>query len=279
MILEAGALGDGMPAVVLKLELLQRSGSFKARGAMWQLLQRIDEASAAGVVAASGGNFGIAVADAARALDVRATIFVTTLTSKAKVDRLELLGADVVIVEGEYADALAAASEHPGVALHAYDNEDMLAGTGTMATEIFEVDTALVAVGGGGLIGGCLAVWQDQINVVAVETERTPTLHAALAAGEPVDVEVGGRCAGSLGARRVGAAPWELVQQWQPTSLLVSDDDVLDAQRRLWAACRIYAEPGGATALAAVTSGAYVPPGPEVTVVVVCGGNGDPTDL
>ena len=231
------------------------------------------------MVAASGGNFGIAVADAARAVGVPATIFVTSLTSAAKIGRLELLGAEVIVVDGEYADALAASSHHPGVALHAYDAADMLAGNGTMATEVVDIDTAVVAVGGGGLLGGCLAWWEDAITVVAVETDRTPTLHSALAAGEPVDVEVGGRCADSLGARRVGVEPWSLVERWRPTSLLVSDADVLDAQRKLWAACRIYAEPGGATALAAVTSGAYVPSAGERVAVVVCGGNGDPSDL
>jgi threonine dehydratase len=282
-VLEAGALGDGSPMLVLKLELLQRSGSFKARGATWQLLRRFDDARSAGVVAASGGNFGIAVADAARALDVPATVFVTSLTSAAKVDRLQLLGADVVVVAGEYADALEAsvvrAAGSGAVSVHAYDNADMVAGNGTMAAEVEDVDTALVAVGGGGLLGGCLAWWQDGVDVVAVETEQTPTLHAALAAGEPVDVVVGGRCADSLGARRVGAEPWALVERWRPSSLLVSDDDVLDAQRRLWAACRLYAEPGGAAALAAVTSGAYVPSAGERVCVVVCGGNGDPATL
>jgi threonine dehydratase len=281
--LEAGALGPGSPPVVLKLELLQRAGSFKARGATWQLLRQLERARAAGVVAASGGNFGIAVADAARALGVPATVFVASLTTTAKVDRLRLLGAEVVVTDGDYADALAASDERAAstgaLRVHAYDAPDMVAGNGTMASELDGFDTVLVAVGGGGLLAGCLAWWGDTVGVVAVETEGTPTLHAALAAGEPVDVAVGGRCADSLGARRVGAVAWDLVQAHEPESLLVTDEVVLDAQRRLWAACRLYAEPGGAAALAALTSGAYVPEEGERVAVVVCGANGDPAQL
>jgi threonine dehydratase len=283
----AGDLGDGTPGLLLKLELLQRSGSFKARGAHWQLLRRIDEARAAGVVAASGGNFGIAVADAARSLGVGATIFVASLTTPAKIDRLRLLGADVVVTDGSYADAYTASVDRAAatgaVAVHAYDAEDMIAGNGTMAAELDGAvppfDTAVVAVGGGGLLAGCLAWWGDEVRVVAVESEGTPTLHAALAAGEPVDVDVTGTSADSLGARRVGALAWELVGRHRPMSLLVTDEDVLDAQRRLWAACRLYAEPGGAAALAALTSGRYVPAAGERVAVVVCGANGDPSTL
>lgn len=281
--LEAGALGPGVPPVVLKLELLQRSGSFKARGATWQLLQQLEQARSAGVVAASGGNFGIAVADAARALGVPATVFVGSVTTAAKVERLRLLGAEVVVADGDYADALALSDQRAAATgalrVHAYDAADMVAGNGTMAAELDGFDTVLVAVGGGGLLAGCLAWWGDSVGAVAVETEGTPTLHTAIAAGEPVDVAVGGRCADSLGARRVGAEAWAQVQAHGPESLLVSDEVVLDAQRRLWAACRLYAEPGGATALAALTSGAYVPEEGERVAVVVCGANGDPAEL
>jgi threonine dehydratase len=284
--LEAGALGDGSPPLLLKLELLQRSGSFKARGAVWQLLDRLDDARRSGVVAASGGNFGIAAADAARSLDVPATVFVASVTSPAKVDRLRLLGAEVVVADGSYADALAAsearAAATGALRVHAYDAPAMVAGNGTMAAELdgqLGVDTVVVAVGGGGLLAGCLAWWGDAVRVVAVESRGTPTLARALEAGAPVDVDVSGRCADSLGARRLGTIAWELVQRHRPASLLVDDDDVLDAQRRLWAACRVYAEAGGAAALAAITSGAYVPADGERVAVVVCGGNGDPGEL
>lgn len=285
--LEAGALGAGLPPVVLKLEHLQRSGSFKARGATWQLLRRLDEAQAAGVVAASGGNFGIAVADAALALGVHATVFVASVTSSAKVARLRSLGAEVVVADGTYADALAASAERAAatgaVSVHAYDSPDMVAGNGTMAAELDRqapgAGTVVVAVGGGGLLGGCLAWWERRRRVVAVETTGTATLASALAAGSPVDVPVSGRCADSLGARRLGDVAWDLVQRDRPVSIVVGDDDVLAAQRQLWASCRIAAEPGGATALAALTSGRYAPSPGERIAVVVCGANGDPSEL
>lgn len=285
--LEAGALGDGVPELVLKLEALQRAGSFKFRGAAWQLLRRLDEVRERGVVAASGGNFGIAVADAARSLDVPATVFVASVTAAAKVERLRLLGAEVVVADGDYADAYAAslerAREAGAVTVHAYDAPDMVAGNGTLAAELEEqapgIDTVVVAVGGGGLLAGVLAWWGDRVRVVAVETHGTRALAAALEAGEPVDVEVSGACTDSLGARRIGALPWATVRRWPVTSVVVGDADVGAAQRRLWEACRVVAEPGGAAALAALTSGAYRPAAGERVAVVVCGANVDPADL
>jgi len=285
--LEAGALGAGIPTLVLKLELLQRSGSFKARGATWQLLAGGDDARKRGVVAASGGNFGIAAAEAAAALGIDATVFVTSLTASAKVDRLRTAGSEVVIVDGAYADALDASRTHAdatgAVFLHAYDDPAMIAGNGTVAAELDEqvhdLDTIVVAVGGGGLLAGILGWFADGVRIVAVETHGTPTLAGAMAAGEPVDVGVSGLCADSLGARRLGRLPWEAVSAWPVVSVVVDDDDVADAQRRLWRACRVAAEPGGAAALAAITAGAYVPAPDERVAVIVCGGNVDPGAL
>jgi threonine dehydratase len=286
--LEPAALDlAGSTPLVLKLELVQRSGSFKARGATWQLLAAGDAARERGVAAASGGNFGIAVAEAAAILGVGATVFVTSLTAPAKVARLRGARAAVVVVEGAYADALAAATEHSqatgAVPLHAYDDPAMIAGNGTMALELEEqapaVDTVLVAVGGGGLIAGVLAAYAGRVRVVAVETTGTSALAAALAAGEPADVDVSGLCADSLGARRLGDLNWAAVQAWRPISVVVDDAAVEGAQHRLWAACRIAAEPGGAAALAALTSGAYRPAPDERVAAVVCGANMDPATL
>jgi threonine dehydratase len=286
--LEAGALGSAVPGpVLLKLELVQRSGSFKARGATWQLLAAGEAAQERGVVAASGGNFGIAVAEAAARLGVRATVFVTSLTAPAKVARLREAGADVVVVDGAYADALSAATTHSiesgAVSLHAYDDPAMIAGNGTMAAELEEqapaLETVLVAVGGGGLLAGVLAWYGDRVRVVAVETAGTASLAAALAAGEPVDVDVSGLCADSLGARRLGSHPWAAVGAWAPVSLVVDDADVAEAQRQLWSTCRVAAEPGGAAAVAALTSGVYRPAPDERVAAVVCGANLDPATL
>lgn len=271
--------------VSLKLELLQLSGTFKARGAYATLLSQ--SVPPAGVVAASGGNFGAAIAYAAHDLGHAATVFVPETAPAAKVDRLRALGATVVAVGDRYAHALEAslayADDTGALFAHAYDQPLVVAGAGTCAMEIDEqvpdVDTVLVAVGGGGLVGGVASWLRGATRVIAVETETTPTLHAALAAGEPVDVEVSGVAASALGATRIGDIGFAAAQQWVARSLLVSDDDVVRAQRWLWDECRTATEPGGAAALAALLSGAYRPGDGERVVVIVCGANVDPATL
>ncbi|HVE62550.1 MAG TPA: threonine/serine dehydratase [Mycobacteriales bacterium] len=273
------------PALVLKLELLQVSGTFKARGAFNLLLT--SDVPPAGVATASGGNFGLAVAYAARELGHRATIFIPETAPAAKADRLRGIGADVVAIGAHYREALTASETHcadtGALFAHAYDQPAVVAGAGTCALEICEqvpdVDTVLVAVGGGGLIGGVASWFQGDVRVVAVETAETPTLHAALAAGSPVDVEVGGLAASALGATRVGALGFQAAQQWVEQALLVSDADVVRAQQWLWDETRVASEPGGATALAAQLSGAYTPAAGERVVALVCGANVDPATL
>ena len=274
--LEPGAFG--VPGrLTLKLELLQHSGSFKARGAYNLLLS--SDVPAAGVVAASGGNFGLAVAHAARRLGVPATVFVPESSPDAKVSALRRLDADVVVTGAYYAEALDASRERVAetgaLFAHAYDDPAVVAGAGPCGTEMADVDTVLVAVGGGGLAGGVATWFGDSARVVAVETERTPTLSAALAAGEPVDVEVGGIAASSLGARRLGANCWA-ARHWIDAALLVPDEAVVATQRALWESLRVVAEPGGAAALAALLSGAYVAEPDERVTVLVCGANVDP---
>ncbi|MEX2503205.1 MAG: serine/threonine dehydratase [Egicoccus sp.] len=281
--IEADALGLGVP-VTCKLDLLQPTGSFKVRGAT-SLLSGV-EVPDAGVVAASGGNFGLAVAWAARRLGHRAAVFVPDTSPPAKLRPLDDLGADVHVIPGYYADALAAADAHVAATgalrAHAYDQREVVAGQGTATAELLadagDVDTLLVAVGGGGLIAGAAAWVGDDLRLVGVETQGTPAMSAARAAGEPVDVEVGGLAASSLGARRLGDLAWA-AQRWIDDSLLVTDAEVADAQRRLWQAARLVAEPGGATALAALTSGRYQPAPGERVAVLVCGGNADPAGI
>ena len=274
----------GFP-LTLKLELLQVSGTFKARGAYATLLSQ--PVPAAGVVAASGGNFGLAIAYAARDLGHPATVFVPESAPAAKADRLRALGADVVAVGDRYAVALEAslarAADTGALFAHAYDQPLVVAGAGTCAVEIAaqvpDADTVLVAVGGGGLIGGVASWLRGDARVVAVETQSTPTLHEALRAGAPVDVEVGGVAASALGATRIGAIGFAAAQQWVDDSVLVSDADVVAAQRRLWQDLRIVTEPGGATAMAALLSGAYRPAPDEHVVALICGANVDPATL
>lgn len=277
--LEAGTLAD--TAVVCKLEQLQVTGTFKARGAFATLLA----SDAAEVAMASGGNAGAAFAHAAAVLDRRAVVFVSSLAPPAKLDRMRSYGADVRVVEGDYAAAARAADHYlastDALAGHAYDRPEMLLGAGGLARELaaqVELDTLLVAVGGGGLIGGIATWYRGDVRLVAVETTGTPTLHAALAAGEPVDVEVSGVAASALGAGRVGAHAWA-ARHWIADSVLVSDDAVVDAQRALWEHGRQVAEPGGAAALAALRAGAYVPAEDERVGVLVCGANTDLTGL
>jgi threonine dehydratase len=272
-------------SVTLKLELLQHSGSFKARGAFNQLLSV--ELPPAGVIAASGGNHGLAVAYAARSLALRAEVFVPESSSPVKVARLRELGAEVHVTGHFYADALAASIERQAqtgaFAVHAYDAPAVVAGQGTVALEMLEdepaLDTVLVAVGGGGLIGGVATVLDGRARLIGVETDGTPALHEALAAGRPVDVTVSGAAADSLGARRVGELGFLACLTHHVTSLLVSDEDALAARRLLWEELRLAVEPGGAVALAALLTGAYVPVPHERVAVVLCGGNTDVTTL
>lgn len=278
-VLDVGADVLGRP-VTLKLEQLQRSGTFKARGAFNLLLSR--DVPDAGIAAASGGNYGLAVAVAAGELGHRATIFVPTISDPAKVAGLRAVGAEVVEVGDEYAEALEEsqrfAAETGALLGHAYDLPEVVAGAGTVARELEQqatFDTLLVAVGGGGLIAG-IATWlQDRTRIVAVETEGTPTLHAARAAGGPVDVEVSGIGADALGARRIGAHAWA-ANRWIDDAILVPDDDVRAAQQRLWERCRLVLEPAGAAAAAAVLSGAYLPDADERVAVLLCGANTAP---
>jgi threonine dehydratase len=269
---------------VLKLEHLQHSGSFKARGAHYQLLAL--DVPAAGVVAASGGNYGVAVAYAAARLNVTATVFVPDTTAPTKLARLRGLGARVEVVPGYYDDALVAARAHVdssgALQLHAFDQPEMLVGAGTVAAELDEqatLDRVLVAVGGAGLIGGIATWYRGSVVLTGVETEGCQSLHAALDAGEPVDVDVGGIAADALGARRVGSLGFAAAQRWVEGVTLVTDDAVVDAQRRLWSALRIATEPGGAAALAALTSGALRVAPDERIGIVLCGANVDPSTL
>jgi threonine dehydratase len=279
LVLEAGAVGIDH-ALLAKLDLLQPTGSFKVRGAL-SLLTGVP-VPAAGVVAASGGNFGLAVAWAAARLGIHAEIVVPATTPTDKLAPFAAFPATLRVVDGYYADALAVADERVAATgalrAHAYDQREVVAGQGTAALEVLDdttVDTVVVACGGGGLLAGTVAAVAGRARVVAVETEGTATFHAALVAGHPVDVDVGGLAASSLGAARIGDHAWA-VRDAVAHSVLVRDDEVRDAQRRLWRAARLVAEPGGATALAALTSGAYVPEPAERVAVLVCGANTDP---
>lgn len=271
--------------VCLKLELLQHSGSFKPRGAFNRLLSA--ELPSSGVIAASGGNHGAAVAYAARALGVPAEIFVPTLTPAAKVARIASYNARVVQTGGTYADALLASrtrqAETGALEVHAYDHADVLSGQGTVARELEhdapELTHVLVAAGGGGLIGGMAAWYAGAVEVVSIEPESCPTLHDALCAGRPVDAPVGGIAADSLGARRVGNQMFEVAQHFVTNALLVPDAAIVAAQRALWEHCRVIAEPGGATALAGLLSGVFVPPEGAHVGALVCGGNTDPAKV
>jgi threonine dehydratase len=276
----------GSPArVTLKLELLQHTGSFKPRGAFNRILS--GPVPASGVIAASGGNHGAAVAYAARELGHRAEIYVPAATPQIKLDRLASYGAQVVAIGASYAEALAAstvrANETGALVVHAYDQEEVLAGQGTLGRELElqapQLDTIFVAVGGGGLIGGVAAWYRGDAKVIAVEPATCPTLARALDAGRPVDVEVSGLAADSLGARKIGALMFPIAQQFVDRVVLVSDDQIRAAQRLLWNELRVMAEPGGATALAGLLLGQYEPRNGERVGVIVCGGNVDPARI
>lgn len=263
----------------LKLEFLQHTGSFKARGAFASLLAQ--QAPEAGVVAASGGNHGAAVAYAAMKLGIPATIYVPSVTSPAKIDRIRAYGAELVVGGDRYADALAASeafvAKTGALAIHAYDQPGTLLGQGTVGLEIEEdapgIDTLLVAVGGGGLIGGVAAWFEGRVRVVAVEPEGAPTLNKALEAGEPVDAEAGSIAADSLAPRQVGRLMFPIAQRHVARSVLVCDDDIRMAQAALWETTRVVTEPGGATAFAALLSGRYAPQPGERVMALICGAN------
>jgi threonine dehydratase len=270
--------------VVLKLELLQHSGSFKARGAFANLLTR--KIPAAGVVAASGGNHGVAVAYAAMRLGVPAKIFVPTVASPAKVARIRAYGAELAIVGDLYADALEASeawiARTAALRVHAFDQAETLLGQGTLGMELAEqtaVDAVLVPVGGGGLIGGVAAWFAGSVKVVGVEPESAPTLTEALKAGRPVDAPAGGIAADSPAPRRVGELMFPIARAHVARVALVSDEAIRRAQEALWSAVRIVAEPGGAAAFAALLSGAYTPAAGERVGVVVSGGNSTAVDF
>lgn len=266
-------------SVALKLEHLQHTASFKVRGAFNTLLQ--GGVPSAGVVAASGGNHGAAVAYAARQLGIPAQIFVPDIAGPSKIDLIRQTGANLTVTTGEYANALEAAlayeRETGAMQIHAYDAPATVTGQGTLFAEWEEqgldADTILIAVGGGGLIAGALAWFQGRRKVVAVEPNTSCALNAALAAGTPVDVSVSGIAANALGARRIGQICYDLASAQGIASITVPDTAIANAQRQLWQDLRQYVEPAGATALAAITSGAYVPEDGERVAVLVCGAN------
>ncbi|MBS76071.1 MAG: threonine dehydratase [Variovorax sp.] len=285
--LPAAALGVAAPGaeVWLKLEHLQVSGSFKARGMMNRLLANPIPDS--GVIVASGGNAGIATAAAARALGVRCEVYLPGVSPEAKRARLRALGAEVVVVGQLYPDALAAClarqAETSALLTHAYDQPEVVAGAGTLGREIEAEgglpDAVLVSVGGGGLIGGLAGWFEQRARVIALEPEGAPTLFRAREAGAPVDVEVGGIAADSLGARRIGAIAWDIAQRHVADALLLSDEAIRAAQQWLWKEMKLAVEPAAALPLAALHSGAYVPRAGEKVCLIVCGANVDPATV
>jgi threonine dehydratase len=263
----------------LKLELLQHAGSFKARGAFANLLLR--EVPAVGVVAASGGNHGVAVAYAAKRLGKAARIFVPSVASPAKIEKIRECGAELTIIGDRYADALAASQTwaHTSGALqiHAFDQPETLLGQGTVGLELErqapQLDTLLVAVGGGGLLGGIAAWYAGRVRLIGVEPQMAPTLTRALEAGKPVEAEAGGIAADSLAPKRVGELMFPLAQRYVERVILVADEAIRAAQQALWNSLRIVTEPGGAAAFAALLSRAYAPAAGERVGVLLCGGN------
>ena len=277
----------GLPgvAVTLKLELLQHAGSFKTRGAFANLLLR--PVPTAGVVAASGGNHGVAVAFAARSRGVPAKIFVPRISSPAKIDRILSYGADLVVEGESYAEALAASEawvrRSEAMTIHAFDQDETLLGQGTLGLELEaqapELETLVVGVGGGGLLGGIAGWYGTRVRLVGAEPELAPTLTRALEAGRPVDAPVGGIAADSLAPRRIGERPFALLKDTVASVALLTDEEIRTAQRRLWDVLRVVAEPGGAAALASLLAGKVrLHPGERVGVVV-SGGNTTAVDL
>ncbi len=277
----------GLPAgpLTLKLEQLQHSGSFKVRGAFTNLLLR--ELPAAGVVAASGGNHGAAVAYAASVLGIPAKIFVPEVSSPAKISRIRGYGADLVVGGGTYADALAAsqqwAASSGALQVHAYDQVETILGAGTVGYELLrqqpKATTVLAGVGGGGLLSGIATVAAGRLKVVGVEPDGAPTMTAALAAGQPVDAPAGSVAVDSLAPRQVGELTFAVVSQHAHSILLVTDEEILRAQQVLWDRLRIVAEPGACAALAAVLAGRYSPADGEHVAVVLSGANTTAVDF
>ena len=274
-----------LSALTLKLELLQHAGSFKSRGAFNNLLTR--KIPPAGIVAASGGNHGAAVAFAAMKLGIPAKIFVPSVASPAKIQQIQAYGADLVVGGERYADALLASEawiSHSGaLPIHAFDQVETLLGQATVGLELEQqapkLDTLLVSVGGGGLIAGIAAWYRGKIKIVGVEPELAPTLTRAFAAGRPVDAEAGGIAADSLAPRRVGELVFPIAKQFVSGTVLVTDEALREAQRSLWKNLRIVAEPGGAAAFAALLSGRYLAQPNERIGVLICGGNTTAVDF
>jgi len=277
--------GISTPRLSLKLEQLQHAGSFKTRGAFTSLLTR--KLPEAGVTAASGGNHGAGVAFAAMKCKVPAKIFVPSVASAAKIRQITEYGANLVVAGERYAEALTASeawvTQTGAMPIHAFDQIETLLGQGTVGLELESqagnLTTLLLAVGGGGLIAGVASWYEGRIKIVGVEPEQAPTLTRALEAGRPVDAEAGGIAADSLAPRRVGELVFPIVRRYVEKTVLVSDDAIRDAQRRLWQTLRVVAEPGGAAALAALTSGRYVPEPEERVGVLICGGNTTAVDF
>ena len=279
------ALGVNCAEVWLKLEHLQTGGSFKARGMLNRLLSNPIPAS--GVVIASGGNAGIALAAAAQLLGVRCEVFVPEVSSAAKRARLAELGAQVVVAGSAYADAFKACMERQQITgallAHAYDQPEVLIGAGTLAAEIETQGglphSVLVSVGGGGLIGGVASWYEERSRVVALEPELAPTLFNARRAGQPVDVTVGGIAADSLGAKRIGSLAWDITQAHVRDALLVGDAAIRSAQLYLWQEFKLAVEPAAALPLAALHTGAYQPKPDENVCLIICGANLGPATL
>jgi threonine dehydratase len=286
--LEAGTFGLEFP-LNLKLESLQHTASFKPRGAFNRVLS--NPVPPSGIIAASGGNHGAATAYVGHRLGYPAEIFVPEISSPAKIERIRDFGAQVTITGKTYAEALEASNRRAAgplggsgaLVVHAYDQPETLAGQGTVGLEWEEqapdLDTVLIAVGGGGLIGGIAAWYGGRVRVVGVEPQGCPSLARALEAGRPVDVPVSGIATDSLGARSVGSLMFEIARRYQVPSVLVSDESIRAAQKALWRELRIVAEPGGATAMAALISGAYRPQPGERVGVLICGANTDPSTV
>jgi len=277
--IDGADLGCAGAVVTLKLEQLQHSGSFKARGAFANLMTRA--VPPAGVVAASGGNHGAAVAYAAMRLGVKARIFVPSVSSPSKIARIRAYGADLVIEGDRYADAYAASenwrAQSGALAVHAFDQRETLLGQATLGLELESqapaLDSLLVGVGGGGLIGGVAAWYGGRLKVIGVEPEAAPTLTKALEAGRPVDAEAGGIAADSLAPRQVGGLMFPIARRQVAAVVLVPDEAIRQAQETLWSALRLVAEPGGAAATAALLAGAYRPEPGERVGIVISGGN------
>jgi threonine dehydratase len=271
--------------LVLKLEHLQHSGSFKARGAFANLLLR--DMPAAGVVAASGGNHGAAVAYAARTLGIPARIYVPHVSSPAKIARIRGYGADLVLAGSTYHDALSAsrdwAASSGALPIHAYDQAETMLGAGSLGMELDAqapgVSRVLASVGGGGLLAGVAAWYAGTAQVVGVEPEGAPTLTEAMRAGRPVDAEAGSIAVDSLAPRQIGELTFAILRQTGAQVLLVDDDDIRRAQELLWATVRLVAEPGGCAALAAVLSGRFQPAPGEPVAVVISGANTTAVDF